>query len=297
MPGYAASCQTLLIGPSEQGLHRRPTNRSHDYKMDPSPTSQPPDEALEAARVKLIKARFVAAVREELKKERAEPEGEGCVTVIVVCVLIVLSLTIVLIPAVLWFYPRWRLMRRYKAMLREWLAFAERAEPVMGYPLMVNSMLRQPQNRQQATGLFLICFEAGQGGTFAFMADLAERVGEPDPQSISRNDFDFCARLMADTEFKPFRRRRLPDTLTEGANVYAVDLAVSPLLLGHGYISDELPLVPCMAEPGGEGRITQMPYWFVSEIQAPSEAHAREFTLMLAAMSKWIRMATDRPWP
>src|SRR5687768_364488 len=123
---------------------------------DPIPPPLP--EPTEEQRAAAIKARFVAAVREEVKRNSAEPGGEGCFTAIVLCVLVVLSLTIVLLPAVVWFYPRWRFMQRHKALVREWLAFAERAEPVMGFPLMVNSMLRSP-GTEPATGLFLICFE------------------------------------------------------------------------------------------------------------------------------------------
>jgi hypothetical protein len=201
-------------------------------------------------------------------------------------VLVLLSLTIVLLPLIVWFYPRWRFIQRHKAVLREWLEFAERAEPVMGFPLMVNSMLREPGN-DSAPGLFLICFEKGVGERLVFMGELAARVGGLDAESMSPEDLKFCAGLMMDEEYQPFRRRRLPQTLTGPVTVYAVDAAVNPLLLYQRQISDEMPLVPFMAEPGEAGRITQMPYWFISGTAAPGEAEAEAFLLMLGAMSKW----------
>ena len=252
----------------------------------PAPLPPPLPEPIANDPTATIKARFVAAVRDEVKKNSAESEGEGCFTAIVLAILVLLSLTIVLIPAVVWFYPRWRLMQRHKALVREWLAFAERAQPVMGFPLMVNSMLREPGS-QPAPGLFLICFEKGTGERLVFMSELAARVGAPDPQSMSPEDFAFCSALMTDEEFHPFRRRRLPQSLTGPVPVYAIDAAVSPLLLHGRHISDEMPLVPFMAEASDHGRILQMPYWFIAGTAPPGEAESEAFVLSLGAMSKW----------
>ena len=255
-----------------------------------TPPPPPPLPAPAAGGPELARARFVEAARELVRRNHSEAEGEGCVTAVVMPVLVLMGLTIVLLPLALRLYRRWRLVRRVDERNREAEQFAEHATPVMAFPLMVNSMLRRP-GTGHAPGLFLISFDPRRGNSIRFMGELGERVGGGHSGGMSYEDYEFCRGLMADEQYRPFRRRRIPDSLTGGAAVYAVDLAVSQLLLAGRHIADEMPLVPCMAEPGDDGRIVQMPYWLLTDGAPPGEAERETFEMTLTAIGELSAMA------
>jgi hypothetical protein len=148
------------------------------------------------------------------------------------------------------------------------MAFIDRAEPVMAFPLMVNRLLRQPGDAP-VPGLFIISFERGRAETVAFMGEVAVAAGDPLPLKLPAADEQFLIDLMFDEEYQQSRRRRLPDSITKGHRVYAVDLAVHPHYLPDRHLSDGVPMVPCLAEPGDQGRVRAIPYWCAFDVPPP----------------------------
>jgi hypothetical protein len=236
-----------------------------------------------------IKTRYVEAARQNVI---IEEKATRLIKVVVFTLVALLGLTIVLLPLAVWLFRWWRKTRQGSPDPREALAFAERAVPVMAFPLMVNSLLRRP-GTDRAPGLFLISFDPRVDA--GFMGELAERVGAHDAQTMTRAEYDFCRGLMADEEYRVYRRRELPPGLTKGAVVYAVDLVISPLLLSGRHISDEMPLVPCMAEPSDDGRVMQMPYWIATGGPPPGQAESNEFLRTLDAIPEMTAMAGTTP--
>jgi hypothetical protein len=100
---------------------------------------------------------------------------------------------------------------------------------------------------------------------------------------------------LADEDYRVYRRRRLPPGLTAGVEVYAVDLMVSPLLLAGRRIRNEMPLVPCMAEPGDDGRTMQVPYWIVTGEEPPGLPEKNEFIRTLDSITTMTAMSGTTP--
>ena len=271
----------------------------------------------------MIKARFIEAVRAQIAA--GHMEREGCaVNAMIVLVLLAMAVTVVLIPLAWRFYRQWRQRERLGAALHEVLDFARRAEAVMAFPLMVNRVLRTPGD-QESAGLVLVCFDPVHGNSMPFMADMAVTVGrggeldddlhedgdghddgddehersaersasraqvEGDAASVikelSPEDRAFCVALMNDEQYVPYRRRRVPDSITGGVAVWACDLWIDPGVLHGRRVSDEMPLLPCMAEPGPAGRITQIPWWVQLGVPAPDEDAEASFIRSMAMMS------------
>ncbi len=54
-----------------------------------------------------------------------------------------------------------------------------------------------------------------------------------------------------------------------GRQAYACDMQVVREFLPGGYLREECPLVPCMAEPGDDGRILHLAWWVASGRESP----------------------------
>jgi hypothetical protein len=143
-----------------------------------------------------------------------------------------------------------------------------KGQVVWAYPLMVNRLLRQPANREPVPGLFLITLDPEAGDDLEIMGEIALRVGEP-PADLSAEDQAFCHNLFMDEAYQRQRRRLLPPEVSFGLEVWAVDLAVHPAYLPGGHLSDEFPLIPCLATPGRFGVTRVMPYWMVANLPPP----------------------------
>jgi hypothetical protein len=226
-----------------------------------------------------IRQRYLQAVREE-----AGAANSGCARGVMLLLGVLKILTIVGMRSGLQIVRGATSIGQLAGRYRVAQAFAELAEPVMAYPLMVNRMLRRPGD-DPAPGLFLICL-GPQGESIGFMSDLAVKVGEADDPGMSAEDRAFCEALLADEDYVPFRRRRLPASITGGVEVFAVDVFIMPELLKDRHISDEMPLVPCMAETGERGRILQMPWWFVAGQDRGDREGEQAFTLSLMLLSE-----------
>ena len=142
----------------------------------------------------------------------------------------------------------------------------DRAEAVMAFPLMVNSMLRSPGDAA-APGLFLVTFE--RDVSMNLIAEFGQAVLEPTGRGLSKADEDFLIRLMLDEEYQRSRRRLLPMSITKGIRCYACDLAIHPWYLPGRHISDQIPMIPCLAEPGDRGEIRAVPYWLAFDVPPP----------------------------
>ena len=141
----------------------------------------------------------------------------------------------------------------YRRDERGWKTFLDRAEPVMAYPLMINSILRRPGMKPSA-GLVMVSFETNWP---AEMANVGLRVGNAD--AASEADRNWLRELLADEEYQVHRRRKLPESVSGGRVIYACDLWIPPALLKHQSLN--IPMLPCMAERGDRGRINVLPWW------------------------------------
>jgi hypothetical protein len=181
--------------------------------------------------------------------------------------------------------------------LRAAREFAERAQAVAAFPLMVNGMLRAPGSKI-APGLVLITFDPN--ARTQLMADLAMSVASAGAegnlaQSWSSAQRDFTAQLMEDEDFKPFRRRGIPSDMTGGLNaVSACDLMIDPALLPGGFLGDECPILPCLAEPGDSGRILLLPHWLVDDRPTSRSAGQRDDFLTALVHFEALRRRGDR---
>jgi hypothetical protein len=230
---------------------------------DPLPPPPPlPDERVQ--RTLVLRQRYREFIESRLGRRTRSPAR--------VVIGVLLLFTGVLIPLGLWLIISglWARNRNGDALAGE-LAFIERAEPVMAFPLMVNRLLRQPGDAP-VPGLFIITFDRGRAETVAFMAEVAVVAADPIPRKLPEADEQALIDLMFDEEYQPSRRRRLPDSVTAGHRVYAVDLAVHPHYLPERHLSDEMPMVPCLAEPGDQGRIRAIPYWCAFDVPPPAWA-------------------------
>ena len=225
-----------------------------------------------------LKGRYVAAVRGELE---SDPVGTLANVALITAVLS--AVTVVLLPLAVYAYRRWRRLSTAARYARAAITFAERAEPVMAFPLMVNRVLRRPGSEPSA-GLVLVCFDSNKGAAVDYMGELAVTVGEGTSEALSDADRRFCQRLMDDEQYVPFRRRKLPASITGGVDVYACDLVIDPHLLPGRHISDDLPLLPCMAERGDAGWISQIPFWVFAGGPPPDAESKEAFVLTLVAL-------------
>jgi hypothetical protein len=155
--------------------------------------------------------------------------------------------------------------RIMRADRRGWRSFIRNAVAVMAYPLMVNASLRYPASDSSA-GLVLVTFDPPDS-SHERMLNLGRRIlsanrGSSDP------DAHWAAELMADENYRPNRRRRVPPSLTDGLVAYACDLWIPRMLLKGNYIGDA-PIC-CMAEPGNHGRINILPWWIAADQPNPS---------------------------
>jgi hypothetical protein len=194
--------------------------------------------------------------------------------------LILMSCTFVLMPIALLLARR--LLARTEdeemvlAILRRARKFGRRAVAVVAYPLMVNSTLRIP-GAQRAPGLVVTAFDAVAQRDLGFMTRLAESLSrgggaEGEAGKWSKEQRRFAEELMADEEYRPFRRRQVPLGMTRDHTVYACDLLIEPDMLPGGFLSDDYLLLPCMAEPGETGLIFLLPYWMAGAPDEPATA-------------------------
>lgn len=224
--------------------------------MAPPPLAYAPPVDLEAARQAFI------------RETDAQAEDHSATAAAAAVWVVVSAVSLVLIPRVKRYAALRSAYRQMARLARDAASFARAAVPVVGYPLMVNGMLRRP-GRRPATGLVMIAFRPHPNDP-GEMFDIARSVasGIADDPGEAR----FLRELMADEEYTPNRRRRIPPGVARGRELYACDTSISPLFLRDGHVSDTHPLIYCIAEPGEGGRIMQLPIRFAGP-SVPAEEY------------------------
>lgn len=207
-------------------------------------------------------------------------------------VYLAMGLTLIFLPRAIkgWLLRR-RVARKLGPAVPVVQMFARNSQVVMGFPVIVNTMLLEPQDEPSA-GLVLICFDPSPSAT-QLLASLVERIADDDGPQFDGADRDLAQSLLDDEEHQLFRRRRLPDSMTGGRAVYACDLMITPGFLVGKHVSAEMPLIPCLAEPGDKGRILHLPYWVISEESATTSEQDVEFCLWMHAFHLWSEGRTD----
>lgn len=185
---------------------------------------------------------------------------------------VLLLLTVILAPFGVW--QAIKAIRSNGAIRRDFqeeIDFIKNAELVFAAPIMVNTGLLKPGCDDGAPGIFLIDFQQRAEDPLDNLFQTVLRIAQP-PAETSASERQYLASLTEDLKYRPGRRRRLPKSVSNGRTYYAVDLALSPEYLAGGYIDAEMPIVPCLAEPGEKGRIRLIPYWTALDgIPAPKQ--------------------------
>lgn len=163
-------------------------------------------------------------------------------------------------------YQVYRILTHRKRRRRELIAWAEDAVPLMTYGLMHNTALGSRPGTI-APGLVIGSFDPKANATAGFMTDLAGKILELSLDEPTTPEARQVHELMSDMIYVPDRRRLLPKTLTQGREVYSFDLMMVGDYQPGGTI--EVPLFPCMADPGPEGEIRMIPWWVATGESAP----------------------------
>lgn len=164
-------------------------------------------------------------------------------------------------------YQVYRIATHRKRRRRELIAWARDAVPLMTYGLMHNTALGSRPG-VVAPGLVIGSFEPEANATTEFMVDLAGKIFSLSLEEPSTPVHRQVDDLMSDMMYVPDRRRLLPKELTDGREVYAFDLMMVGDYQPTGTV--EMPLFPCLADPGPEGEIRMIPWWVVAGEPAPS---------------------------
>lgn len=222
------------------------------------PQSQPLDDEL--SRTLAIRERYKVFLTKHLGRRKSPVR-------IVIGLFLCISLVLVPLGLIL-IYQGLRGVSPNRRRLEEELEFVDRAHAVMAAPLMFNSALGS-QGDRPAPGLFIVTFDPGAPRSTAYFAEVALAVMECGTPQMTESDKKFLADLMGDEQVQRHRRRRLPTSITRGHTVYACDLMVPPYYLPNRQINEEMPFVPCLAEPGDAGDIRVIPYWCAFDVTPP----------------------------
>lgn len=222
-------------------------------------SSSAPDE--HAIRTAAIRARYRQFVIERIGTRRRSP-GRVILGIFLCCSGVLIPIGLIQI------FRGLRGVLPNKWALRDELAFIDRAEACMAFPMMVNTLLRKPGN-QPYPGLFLVSFERGKPEQLDFGIGVMCRFEDPNSANIPEEDIKTFDEMMADEQFQANRRRIIPPSFTDGHVMFACDIPVHPWYLVNQHINDEMPLVPCLAEPGVSGQIRAIPYWCAFDTTPP----------------------------
>jgi hypothetical protein len=160
----------------------------------------------------------------------------------------------------------WISNRKRKRIRQEMISAAERSVPVMTYPVMANRVLMQ-QKGTVAPALMIATFDVDV--TLEAMTTLAKIMMMISHQDVSHESKVAVIKMFEDVDYTPGRRRIVPEDVTGGRRVYAVDLMVISDYLPTDTL--KVPLIPCMAEPGDTGTIQMLPWWIVDQALVDDE--------------------------
>jgi len=136
-----------------------------------------------------------------------------------------------------------------------------RARVRIAWPIMVNRGFLTG-DLDPAPGLFLAVADHGPDVESDVMMPILERMERAHAAAIDPID-RFLAEVLADTLFKPDRRRFIPVELTGGRAIGAFDV----VLKREWFAAElkEMPWVPCLVEPGPKGQISIVPFQVLAE--------------------------------
>lgn len=140
-------------------------------------------------------------------------------------------------------FARLKMLRRRKAV--EVTAAIVRAE----------TSLYEPGNRD-GTALTLVSFDA-RAGHSEFLDRAAQYLNALAHGRFRDDERTKAATIAGDERFVRHRRRALPQDAVDGCWVFACDVIVHRPFLLDGAIRE--PFLPCLAEPGRQGRIEMLP--------------------------------------
>lgn len=117
--------------------------------------------------------------------------------------------------------------------------------PMSAYIVTAHDDLWRPGTEPRPC-LALISFDPDVASDDGYMRYLARRLAD---------------RISSNEKVVSYRRRRLPESETDGSVVYCCDLWVTPGYLPSGYLTGGA--LACIAEPGESGGIELVPYWLL----------------------------------
>lgn len=134
---------------------------------------------------------------------------------------------------------------------------AQRGTRVIGALVQANMALYDP-GPEDLPCLVLISFEPQFQQHPEWLSELALHIYSFKGREFTNPEAAYVSSLTTDEIAERHRRRRLPDSFTRGACVYAADLWIYRSFLPRGFVLSHERL-PCVAEPGEQGRIELLP--------------------------------------
>jgi hypothetical protein len=137
-----------------------------------------------------------------------------------------------------------------------------KAVPVWATLVMANTALFKPgPTREVWPGLVLVTFDPALANDPPLMSALVQRLWHlktnPSPLPEVQKAVEWIM------EERPIKREghryRLPNELTDGVAVYAVDIFIRRAYLKDGFLTPETGRFPCLIEPDENGKIWHVP--------------------------------------
>ncbi|MDX1934266.1 MAG: hypothetical protein SFU56_16820 [Capsulimonadales bacterium] len=143
--------------------------------------------------------------------------------------------------------------------------------PVTGYVVQAHAALLQPGD-QTLPCMVLFSFQPEVDSDREYMRYLADRIYSMKGKFTDDTDRGFLAGLTSEDVAVPYRRRRLPNSFTDGSTIYCADLWVKQSYLNDNCLRTNS--LPCLAEMGEYGGIELVPGWLISPAEKLRQADA-----------------------
>jgi hypothetical protein len=146
-----------------------------------------------------------------------------------------------------------RKMKKARDCFQDLRRVVQNGVPVTGYVIQAHASLLEPGERTPLPCLILFTFQPEVDGDQEYMRYLADRIFSLKGKSFEDADRRFLAGLTSEDYNVPYRRRRLPNSFTDGSTIYCADLWVQPAHLKDNALTTNI--LPCLAEMGEYGGI------------------------------------------
>jgi hypothetical protein len=155
-------------------------------------------------------------------------------------------------------------IRRARQQFQNLRNVVKNGVPITAYIVQAHEGLFKPGSGPLPC-LVLFSFQSEVESEGEYMRYLADRLFALKNTQPTDVDGRYLANLCTDEHPVPYRRRRLPNSFTDGSTIYCADLWVKRAYLRGGYLRGNT--LPCLAEPGDVGGIELIPSWLLT----PSE--------------------------